>query len=265
MANQFRTSTEAWQHVVGRILKDGYPVISRGKGTLERQDISFSFAMDQPIMQIPARSMNYKFMAAEADWITTGSNQVEDLIKYNSKMAQFSDDGVILSGAYGIPFKEQFAYVIKCLLNDPFTRQAALTIWKPDPYPSKDIPCTIAMVFSIRNGEFNSHVFMRSSDAWLGLPYDMFSFAMMALQVLCEYNKVTKSKIKPGHVFMSLVSSHLYDEHVALASDIIHNFPDWDHFDMPSWCWMNWDMVEAHLRNWKDGPQSSFVEFKWPD
>ena len=122
-------------------------------------------------------------MAAEAYWILSGDNTVTGIAPYSSSMAKFSDDGITLAGAYGVPFREQVEHVCEALDDDPDTHQATMTFWRPSPEPSKDIPCAVALDFKLRNGKLNLHVFMRSSDQWLGLPYDIFSFSLIAATV----------------------------------------------------------------------------------
>lgn len=257
----YQNATTAWLKTIEYILENGSEVKARGSDTIEVLDNCFSFDMSDPIVVNTHRKLNYKFMAAEAEWITRGSNKLEDLTKYNSNMAKFSDDGVILSGAYGLPYMNQFDNVLLALVKDEYTRQAAMTIWQSNPRDSKDIPCTVAMVFNIRDGYFNSHVFMRSSDAWLGLPYDMFSFAMMALKILSAYNGITGYNVKLGKMHLKLVSSHLYAIHTESALQAAENVisKECDYRPMNKDYYSNWDAMQNHLLDFMEEPHSSFT------
>ena len=170
----------AWIDLLRRTLADGRLIATRGKNVMERDHVTVSLNMSYPVLTVPARKPNYRFMIAEAEWILRGSNLVADLTPYNARMASFSDDGETLAGAYGLRFVAQLQHVVEKLREDPNTRQATMTTWVPNPYPSKDTPCTVALDFKIREGRLNAHVFMRSSDIWLGLPYDAFAFSMMS-------------------------------------------------------------------------------------
>ena len=218
------SADEAWQSLLGILVKCGQPVKPRGQDTREvLHHISLTTDLNRPVITCPARKLNYHFMAAEALWIVQGRNDLEFLTNHNSKMAQFSDDGKTLAGAYGPHIQPQLPYVVRCLLHDRDTRQAALTIWTPNPATSKDIPCTIAMVFSIRQSKLYQHVFMRSSDAWLGVPYDVFSFAMVAANVACQHNAIcrTSERIGLGHQTITMTSSHLYETNHEAALGIL--------------------------------------------
>jgi thymidylate synthase len=126
-------------------------------------------------------------------------------------IANFSDNGETFFGAYGPKILDQVRHVIDTLVNDPWSRQAVITIWRENPPSSKDIPCTISAQFFIRDGKLHCVDNMRSSDVWLGLPYDMFNFSMLSAYIaLAIWNK-TNRRIHLGQLSMNLGSLHLYD------------------------------------------------------
>lgn len=166
------------------------------------------------ILQNPARNLNYKFMVAEWLWIFFGLDDVQTIAQYNSVMRNFSDDGVILKGAYGPRLRMQWSHVIQTLRHDSQSRQAVITIWTPNPAPSLDIPCTVSMQFLIRDRLLHTIVNMRSSDVWLGLPYDFFAFSMLA-------NSLSATLGVPiGSLTMNLGSSHLYGDDLLKTTEV---------------------------------------------
>lgn len=220
------TADQAWRNLLQSLLIEGQVVSPRGKRTLEvLHHMSLSVDLNHPIVTNPMRKLNYRFMAAEALWIHQGREDLSGLTSVNPHMAEFSDDGLTLAGAYGPRIRPQVPYVVECLRRDRDTRQAALTIWTPSPGPSKDIPCTIAMVFSVREHRLYQHAFMRSSDAWLGVPYDIFSFAFLGIEIACRYNYQNPEPVGLGHLTITMTSSHLYEEHWEAAGRIIRSDP----------------------------------------
>ncbi len=138
--------------------------------------------MSSPIITIGARQLDYNFMAAEALWILSGERRLlHDALSRN--LVKYSDDGSTMRGAYGPPFMQQLEYVADKIIEDRDTRQAVMTLWERNPRPSRDIPCTIALQWLFRKDQLDCNVFMRSSDVWLGWPYDVFNFSMMSLLV----------------------------------------------------------------------------------
>lgn len=216
----------AWREAMFAILRSGQKVSPRGIDTVEilhQQLVSVDMA--RPVVTSFERKLSYQFMAAEALWILEGRNELAPLERFAPSYSKFSDDGLTLNGAYGPKIVDQQQYVVEQLVKDRDTRQAVLTIWERNPRPSKDIPCTVAMSFSIRKGRLHQHVFMRSSDAWMGLPYDMFSFSMVGLWVACSYNSATNGdNVLPGTLTINATSSHIYAKDldkvkVVLSSD----------------------------------------------
>lgn len=166
------------------------------------------------------RNLNYRFMVAEWLWIYFGDNSVDTIARYNSQMRKFSDDERTLTGAYGPRVSFQYEYIRQALKKDRDTRQAVMTIFSPTPAPSKDIPCTISLQFFIRQHVLHLTANMRSSDIWLGLPYDVFSFTMIA-NALTWFDPL----IRLGSLTLNLGSSHLYETNLEEAQKIVYE-PD---------------------------------------
>lgn len=139
---------------------------------------------DNNILNDNTRKINKAFAAAEFMWIVTGRDDVESISKFNSRIAQFSDDGETFYGAYGPRFALQLEYVLTQLKEDAWTRQAVMTFWKQNPKKTKDVPCTVMLHFMRRPlDRLNLTVYMRSNDIWLGLPYDVHNFTCIQILV----------------------------------------------------------------------------------
>jgi len=216
MAWLFEANTfgEVWDDLISSILSYGIESSPRDKPTKELTNVTIDVVEGlNNILVSPYRDLNFRFMIAEWLWIQAGINDLEILAKYNSAMRQFSDDGQILSGAYGPRLMPQIPYVLEAL-SKPESRQAVATIWTPSPKVSVDIPCTVSLQWLIRKNKLNCTINMRSSDAWLGLPYDYFTFSQITNYISC----ITGYSV--GSITMNLASSHLYDHHFDLAGKI---------------------------------------------
>lgn len=216
-------ATTAWHDALADILCNGNHSAPRGIPTLEIPQRTMVIDMLRPVVMTPSRQLNYRFMAAEAFWILTGDDRVESIAKYNGHIAQFSDDGEKFFGAYGPRVVEQLDYVVKKLREDPNTRQAGMTLWRQNPPKTKDVPCTIALFFFIRGNRLNAHVFMRSSDAWLGIPYDVFSFCMLAYRVCGILESGVVNLYVPGNLYLTAASSHLYETNFEMARSCLRD------------------------------------------
>jgi thymidylate synthase len=253
-----------WRTLLSSILLNGVEVSPRGQRTKELAQKTIEVDMRRPVLTDPDRKLSYQGMAAEAHWIVTGDSSLAGIEPWLPKMRDFSDDGLTLAGAYGPRIAEQMAYVVTKLMDDKDTRQATMTLWNRNPGPSKDYPCTVAMDFKRRpDPEYqdlevlNMHVFMRSSDAWLGIPYDVFSFSMVAHQVcaLVNTNLSLQGKayepITPGTLYLTAASSHLYERNWLEALACLAPFtdlPDESQYLTPSFMYTQPDRLMSRLQ-----------------
>lgn len=214
-----QSANDAWLRALGMLLYRGRRVAPRGMGTTELPHLTSIIDMHRSVLTIKERNLNYRFMAAEAYWILSGDDSVEGVVPYNSQLLKFSDDGESFAGAYGPRIAAQLDYVVETLTNDPMSRQAGLTIWTPNPQPSKDIPCTVALWFQLRSGVLDVHAFMRSNDFWLGFPYDVFNFSMVG-HLVAGLLRERQVEAVAGSLYHTAVSAHLYDQHLPQADEI---------------------------------------------
>lgn len=209
-------------------------------------------SMEHPVLCNPHRKLGYRFMAAEAHWILTGDNRVETIKPYSRGIEKFSNDGVRFDGAYGPKIVDQLRYVIDSLLEDNSTRQAVIDIWRPNPRGSKDIPCTLSLQFLIRGGHINTIATMRSSDIWLGWPYDVFNFTMITTYVQLELYRRAQMPIALGDLHVRPGSLHMYeanriDAEMAVSQD--HNMAaKWYPFTYKHASELMWDL--DHAKEW---------------
>lgn len=115
-------------------------------------------------------------------------------------------------GAYGDRIGYQLLDVVAKLKRDPATRQAVIQLWKPelDNVPFKhDYPCTLSIGFSVDDaGHLAVDVVMRSSDVWLGIPYDFFQFTTLQLTVATLIGRDV------GAYRHTTLSLHLYERDI---------------------------------------------------
>lgn len=187
------------------------------RGMNTREILGAQLVLTNPLRNIlssPARKLNYRFSVAEWLWMLLGQNDTSVAV-FNSQLRNFSDDGETFAGAYGPKLAEQLPYVLDCLRQDSFSRQAVLTIWRERPRASKDIPCTVAMQFFIRENKLHMITTMRSNDVFLGLPYDLFNFTQIQnylAGVLC---------VDIGEYVHNVGSLHVYEQHYEKCATII--------------------------------------------
>ena len=260
------TTNMAWQGLLHMIMKHGQESSPRGQKTKELLGVKSLIDMTQPIITIQERKLGYRFMAAEAAWIMSGDNRVSTISPYSKAISNFSDDGLFFFGAYGPRIRDQLGHVVKSLSDDRDSRQAVITIWRPNPRQSKDIPCTISCQFMIRGDLLHCFMNMRSSDAWLGVPYDWFNFSMLSYGV-CLLLRDKDINVHPGLLHFYAASQHLYEPNFDGAERCqdgvilgqvkplnMDDFPSYDHLVRHLWAVANDQKVNGffeELQSWK--------------
>lgn len=218
-------ATAEWRSLLDTLLMTGSEIAPtsmggdwRGRTTKERLAVQTTVPMNRPVVLCPGRLLRYQFMAAEAAWIISGDNRVAPVAKFAPALVKLSDDGRTMTGAYGPPFIDQLSFATRALVKDPASRQAVISLWRPSPALGLEIPCTLTLQFLIREGAVHTQVAMRSSDVWLGLPYDWHAFSMMTAY-LALILRPTYPDLRLGLLTVTAGSQHLYaiDWHAARA------------------------------------------------
>lgn len=218
------TADRAWINTIKDVLEYGDAVApqkstgSGGRVSFEILPHQLAFNMRYPIVTIKPNT-SWVYMAAEPMWVINGSNRLDWAPEIDRIQSPYSDNQETLAGAYGPPFKQQLEYVARTLNSDINSRQAVMTIWKRDPFPSKDIPCTVALQFIVRDGFIHCIVTMRSSDVGMGLPYDMLTFTCMAAEVASMLNE----PVELGNCYITAGSRHIYQDQVSKLEYIVNN------------------------------------------
>ncbi|NHA68638.1 thymidylate synthase [Phycicoccus flavus] len=161
----------------------------------------------------------------ELCWYLSGSNDTDHIAHYIRAYRKCDEAGKV-HGGYGPRLFDadgsgQVDYVIKALRANPWTRKAVIQLFDRSDVaaPHEDVPCTCTLQFLIREGRLHLITYMRSNDAWLGLPHDIFCFTM--LQEL-----VAVSTGYPLGEYQHFVGSlHLYEA----------NFSEAEHFMGEGW------------------------------
>lgn len=203
---------DVWDEALERLVREPATVSPRG---LECREITNAHLVigdaTQNLFTNHERNLSYRFAVAEWLWIWYGRDDVKTIAQYNRHIANFSDNGIDFNGAYGVPVQAQWQHVLQLLKNDADTRQAVIQIYRVPTGPTRDLPCTLSLQFLLRDGELNVIANMRSSDIWLGLPYDAFNFSMLGNILAGQLG------VGLGYLAFNLGSSHLYSSNYEQA------------------------------------------------
>jgi len=159
-------------------------------------EISHATNIINPRKTVPflhGRRPNYFGMLAEAMWPLTRISDLKTITVWNSNLADYSDDGETLYGAYGPRLMPAVASTVETFLRDPGSRQVVLPIFEPRDVgvKSKDVPCNDMVMFKIRDFKLNMTVMNRSNDVHLGLyGVNVPQFSMFMQGMMCSLRNI---------------------------------------------------------------------------
>ena len=151
--------------------------------------------------------------AAEAEWMLRGQTNV-DFLKHHKVFwwNDFADENGELGKTYGyqmVKFGGEFNQVHYCVdqINSN-SRRAVITFWNPiDNLETSLPPCYTSMTFVRMGKHLHCDFALRSSDLFLGLPYDFIVGAMILFR-MCR-----KTNLEPGRIRYNLANAHIYLNH----------------------------------------------------
>lgn len=177
-----------------------------------------SIDLNNSVLPIPGNRRYYpRVAAAEVAWQFLGTKNPEFIMKYAPKMwSKFIEDDE-LKAAYGYRWRshfgrDQLASAINALRKDSTNRQVFISAWDPatDGLGSKgpmNIPCPVGFTLNVVDSKLHCSVFIRSSDVFVGLPYDMMGYALTVDAIAASL------ELQPGTLNITLAHAHIYEPH----------------------------------------------------
>ncbi len=189
-----------------------------------------SFKLDLSNGRLPvAGNRRYwpRVAAAETAWQFMGTQDPEWIISKAPKVwSDFVEDGK-LKAAYGYRWRKHFgrdqlAMAIYELSGNPTNRQLFISAWDPSTDglggadQPKNIPCPVGFTLSRIENKIHCSVFIRSSDVFVGLPYDVMGYALTLDAIAASCN------CAPGTLHFTLAHPHSYAPHNEAIYDCIY-------------------------------------------
>lgn len=157
----------------------------------------------------------------ELCWYLAASNDLS-FIEYYLKKYRDSADGDAIHGGYGPRLfnwdgRNQISSISELLREKTDTRKAVVQLFDARDLDCEynDVPCTCLLQFFSRDGRLDLIVYMRSNDAYKGLPHDVFAFTMLQELLARDLD------LDVGRYKHMVGSFHLYDEDRARAEAFI--------------------------------------------
>jgi len=214
------------------VLEQGKPRRDRtGTGTLSVFGAQARFDLRERFPLLTTKKVHMKSVIHELLWFLQGSTNVEYLRANGVTIwDEWADAKGELGPVYGSQWRswptpdgrhiDQIADVVAQIRRNPDSRRLIVTAWNPADIPKMALaPCHALFQFYVSDGRLSCQLYQRSADVFLGVPFNIASYALLTLMVA----QVTG--LKPGEFVHTLGDAHLYLNHLEQADEQLSRTP----------------------------------------
>jgi thymidylate synthase len=213
-----------YHDLLERILADGVEKRDRtGIGTLSVFGHQMRFDLARGFPLTTTKKLHVKSIIHELLWFLSGDTNVEYLNRHGVTIwNEWADEAGNLGPVYGQQWRswpmpdggtiDQIADVVSAIRRNPDSRRLIVTAWNPADIDSMALPpCHCLFQFYVARGRLSCQLYQRSADVFLGVPFNIASYALLTLMVAQVTN------LEPGEFVHTLGDAHLYLNHVEQA------------------------------------------------
>ena len=202
-----------------------------GTGTLSVFGYQMRFDLAQGFPLVTTKKIHTKSVIHELLWFLKGSTNVEYLRANGVTIwDEWADARGELGPVYGYQWRswptpsgahiDQVAQVIAQIRANPASRRLVVSAWNVADLPKMALaPCHALFQFYVADGRLSCQMYQRSADIFLGVPFNIASYALLTLMVA----QVTG--LEPGEFVHTLGDAHLYLNHLEQADEQLTRAP----------------------------------------
>jgi thymidylate synthase len=194
-----------------------------GTGTLSVFGHQIRFDLAEGFPLVTTKKLHVKSIIHELLWFLRGDTNVKYLNDHGvSIWDEWADERGDLGPVYGQQWRswpaadggaiDQMARVLEAIRRNPDSRRLIVSAWNPAEVDKMALPpCHCLFQFYVAQGRLSCQMYQRSADVFLGVPFNIASYALLTLMVA----QVTG--LKPGDFVHTLGDAHLYLNHLEQA------------------------------------------------
>ncbi|MDE6322869.1 MAG: thymidylate synthase [Paramuribaculum sp.] len=209
-----------YQNLLREILEKGTDKNDRtGTGTRSIFGYQMRFNLADGFPMVTTKKLHLKSIIHELLWFLKGDTNVRYLQENGVRIwNEWADDNGDLGHIYGYQWRswpdysggfiDQISDAIKTIRNNPDSRRIIVSAWNVADLPNMNLPpCHAFFQFYVADGHLSLQLYQRSADCFLGVPFNIASYALLLLMVA----QVTG--LKPGEFVHTLGDAHIYNNH----------------------------------------------------
>lgn len=208
-------------HLLENVLENGVKKSDRtGTGTLSIFGYQMRFDLSEGFPMLTTKKLHLKSIIHELLWFLKGETNIQYLKENKVRIwDEWADENGDLGPVYGKQWRswsspngesiDQISQAIELIKNNPDSRRIIVTAWNPADLPKMALsPCHCLFQFYVANGKLSCQLYQRSADVFLGVPFNIASYALLTLMMaqVCD--------LEPGDFVHTFGDAHLYLNHI---------------------------------------------------
>lgn len=194
-----------------------------GTGTLSIFGRQMRFDLEAGFPVLTTKKLHLRSIVHELLWFLRGDTNVEYLREHNvSIWDEWADESGELGPIYGAQWRswpvgdgqsvDQIAKALELLRTDPDSRRIIVSAWNVGQLDEMALsPCHALFQFYVANGRLSCQLYQRSADVFLGVPFNIASYALLT------HMMAQQSALRPGEFIWTGGDCHLYLDHLRQA------------------------------------------------
>lgn len=207
--------------LLNRVLKEGVQKEDRtGTGTISVFGHQMRFDLSEGFPCLTTKKLHLKSIIHELLWFLQGETNVKYLQDNGVRIwNEWADENGDLGHVYGYQWRswpdyqggniDQITEVIDTIKNNPDSRRMLVSAWNVADLNNMNLPpCHIFFQFYVANGKLSLQLYQRSADIFLGVPFNIASYALL-MQMVAQV-----TGLQPGEFIHTLGDAHIYLNHL---------------------------------------------------
>jgi thymidylate synthase len=200
-----------------------------GTGTRSVFGYQMRFDLQEGFPMVTTKKLHLKSIIYELLWLLSGDTNIKYLKDNGVRIwNEWADENGDLGPVYGAQWRnwnndgiDQIAQIVDSLKNNPNNRRMMVSAWNPSVMPDTSIsfaenvangkaalpPCHAFFQFYVANGKLSCQMYQRSADSFLGVPFNIASYALLTMMMA----QVTG--LQPGEFIHTFGDVHIYKNH----------------------------------------------------
>ncbi len=225
-------SMDEYLSLIRRILDEGEDKGDRtGTGTLSVFGHQMRFDLAKGFPMVTTKKLHLKSIIYELLWFLKGDTNVKYLQENGVRIwNEWADEDGDLGPVYGKQWRkweakdgriiDQVNSAIEMIKTNPNSRRIIVSAWNVGELEEMALmPCHAFFQFHVANGKLNCQLYQRSADVFLGVPFNIASYALLTHMMAQVCN------LQPGVFVHTIGDAHLYNNHLEQAKQQIAREP----------------------------------------